>query len=309
VRDDLPHAMRETARRLEPDVGRLAAGGVSRGTRMRRVERAVQVLGSAVAVTVVFAGVTLLGATHRGTGSGGGIGGQRQQVNQSAASDTESEQASGLPTVPSTAGTAGMPGTATTPDPTTSAPGSNGTAYVTQQELISALKTSLGGTGVTARSFVARGSDSVPPEILVEAQLSVTKNVGHLGIVFARPGPLPPGVGVPQLRPDGSVVYSTKGSGSSDGRNLDRLDLQVTLVRTDGSVLTATETNTPTEKSAALYDGAPLLLSPDQLAALLDSSLWDDAVGAAGKLPSADSPESGISTPSSVISSPSSASS
>lgn len=77
MRDDLPHAMRETARRLEPDVVRLATGGVSRGTRMRRVERAAQVLGSAVAVAVVFAGVALF-AQHRapgvapGTGSGGG---------------------------------------------------------------------------------------------------------------------------------------------------------------------------------------------------------------------------------------------
>lgn len=273
MRDDLPHAMRETARRLEPDVGRLTAGGVSRGTRMRRLERAAQVLGSAVAVTVVFAGVTIFG-THGGAA--------HQQTNQPAASETGSEGESSPPT---------MVGTPTTPTATTAT--SSSTAYVTRTQLIAALKTGLSGSGVTASAFVARGSDSNPAStvaaggtILVEAQLSAGKNVGYLGIVFAGPRNLVPHAGTPRLRPDGSVVYVSKGSGSSDGRQLDRTALTVTLVRPDGgSSLSATETNSPNEKSPAASNGAPLLLSADQLGALLDSSLWDDAVAAAGTLP------------------------
>ena len=89
MRDDLPHAMRETARRLEPDVVRLATGGVSRGTRLRRSERAARVLGSALAVAVVFAGVALF-AQHRAPGVAPGTGSSGGGANQPAETCTNS---------------------------------------------------------------------------------------------------------------------------------------------------------------------------------------------------------------------------
>ena len=273
MRDDLPHAMRETARRLEPDVVRLAAGGVSRGTRMRRVERAVQVLGSAVAVALVFAGVVVFGphgeAGVGGDGGagrrGGGMGGEGQ-ANQAAGSGSGS-------------GTATGNGTATAIAPSTGiTPSSIGAAQVSEGELTSALKTVLAGTGISGRSFVAHANP-----ILVDAQLFAHNNVGYIGIVISGPGSSVAPPGMPQVLRDGSVVYVSKEAGSSDGLHDDRIDLSVTLVRTDGTSLAAIETNSSNEKSAAVY-GAPLLLAPDQVTTMLDSPAWDAATAAAEAL-------------------------
>lgn len=282
MRDDLPHAMRETARRLEPDVGRLTAGAVSRGTRMRRLERAAQVLGSAVAVAVVLAGVTI--GSHRGAGTGG----DQRETNQPAASGGDKAPESG-PAATTPAAT--PPRTAANP----TLPSPTATAQITQSQLVTALKKSLAGTGVSGLSFTAVGTDSPPtttvavrPAILVDAQLTTAKNVGFLSIVFSAPRDLTPRSGTPKPLSDGSVVYSSQGAGSSDGRHPDRADLQVILVRPDGSSLAAFETNATTPKGAAAYPDAPLLLSADQLATLLGSPVWDGALAAAATLPPAD---------------------
>lgn len=261
MRDDLPHAMRETARRLEPDVVRLAAGGVSRGTRMRRIERIVQVLGSVVAVAVVFAGVALFGRHPTESGAGGGGG-----TNQSAA-----------------------PSPSDAPAPAT-APSSTGGPQISGTDLISTLKSCLGGTGLTGRSFVARGSDYgwpanvVPAGVFsVSAQLAGVDQVGSISIVAYGAQDLKsvPKLGKPEARGDGSVAYVSQETGSSDGRHHDRIDLDVTLVRADGSSLFVLETNAANAKSAALA-GATLLLSPEQVLAMVDSSAWDAALVAAG---------------------------
>jgi hypothetical protein len=274
VRDDLPHAMRETARRLEPDVVRLAAGGVSRGTRMRRIERIVQVLGSVLAVAVVFAGVALFGQ-HRTESAGGG-----GETNQPAVSGAGNTSGTGTPS----------PSNALAPATT---PSSTGVPWISGTDLISTLKSCLGGTGVTGRSFVARGSDYVwPPSVApasvfsVSAQLAISDQVGSISIdaYGAQDSKSVPKLGKPEARGDGSVVYVSQESGSSDGRHSDRIDLDVTLVRTDGSSLFVVETNAANAKSAA-PTGATLLLSPDQVLAMVDSPAWDAALAAADTLP------------------------
>jgi len=274
VRDDLPHAMRETARRLEPDVVRLAAGGVSRGTRMRRIERIVQVLGSVVAVAVVFAGVTLFGQ-HRTESAGGG-----GRTNQPAASGAASTSATATPS----------PANAIAP---ATAPSSTDVPQISSADLIGTLKSCLGGTGVTGRSFVAQGNDYVWPTsivtagvISVSAQLTVADQVGFISIdaYGARDAKSVPKLGTPLVRGDGSVAYVSKEAGSSDGRDNDRIDLDVTLVRADGSSLFVLETNAANDKSAAAT-GATLLLSPDQVLAMIDSPAWDAALAAADMLP------------------------
>jgi hypothetical protein len=275
--------MRETARRLEPDVTRLAAGGVSRGTRLRRLEWTVHALGSVAAVVVVFAGVVLFGQP-RGVRAGGGGG----ELNQ----PTESTAISPSLTTPSVTNP-------TVPDPTLTTMTPTGAPQISEDELISTLKSGLGETDVTGRSYVARGSESAAASdsetdstaemtspIMVDAQLSVRTDVGFLSIVFSGPEDDVAQPGTPRRLPDRSVVYITNGSASSDGSHPDRITLQVTVIRPDGSGLYAIETNSLTEKSAAA-PGAPLLLSPDQLITLLDSSAWDSAIAAADARPSA----------------------
>ena len=281
MRDDLPHAMRETARRLEPDVVRLAAGGVSRGTRMRRIERIVQVLGSVVAVAVVFAGVTLFGQHRTESASGGGGG-----TNQPAASGAGSTSAAPTPS----------PSNALAPATT---PSSTDVPPISGTDLISTLKSGLAGTGVTGRSFTALGSDYVWPRNIapasvfsVSAQLTVANQVGSISIdaYGAQDLKSVPKLGKPEVQGDGSVAYVSQETGSSDGRHNDRIDLDVTLVRTDGSSLCVLETNAANAKSAA-PTGATLLLSPDQVLAIVDSSAWDAALAAADVLPrSAETP-------------------
>lgn len=275
MHDDLPHAMRETARRLEPDVVRLAAGGISRGTRMRRIERVVQVLGSMVAVAVVFAGVALFGP-HRTTGAGSG-----GDVNQPAGSGDASTSAT---VSPSAQNAVTLP----------SAPSSTEVPQVSGGQLISTLKSCIGATGIAGRAYVPHGSDfawdtnvAPPSAISVAAQLTAANQVGSIAIVaYGRQAhvALP---SKPRVLRDRSVVYVTQQKGSSDGRHADRIDLSVTLVRTDGASLVALETNAPTPKGAAA-PGAPLLLSADQVTSMLDSSVWDAAVAAADALPSSD---------------------
>lgn len=286
MRDDLPHAMRETARRLEPDVVRLAAGGVSRGTRMRRIERIVQVLGSVVAVAVVFAGVTLFGQ-HRTESAGGG--GRTNQPAESGAANTSAAvtpSPSNAPTPSNTLASSNAP-------TLSNAPSSTSVPQISGADLIGTLTSCLGGTGVTGRSFVARGSDYVrPTDIItagvfsVSAQLTVADQVGFISIDAhgARDSKSVPRLGEPLVRGDGSVAYVSKGTGSSDGRHNDRIDLDVTLVRADGSSLFVLETNAANAKGAA-PTGAQLLLSPDQVLAMIDSSAWDAALAAADTLP------------------------
>ncbi|MEY9932922.1 hypothetical protein ABH926_007573 [Catenulispora sp. GP43] len=262
MRDDLPHAMRETARKLEPDVGRLAAGGVSRGTRMRRVERAVQVMGSVLAVAVVFAGVALFENRNRsGTAS-------------PATSNTPGNGfATATATAPSaTAPTTNTPST-TAPDATTSS--SAGPPQISAEELDSTLKSCLSGTGVTGRDYAAASTG-----ITVSAQLTDGPNVGFIAIDIAGPEAALPGRGTPQILTDQSVVYISTGPGTSDGRHVDKTELTVTLVRPDGTSLVALETNSPSEKNAAA-PGTPLLLAAKQVIAMLDSPAWDSAAAAA----------------------------
>lgn len=296
MRDDLPHAMRETARRLEPDVVRLAAGGVSRGTRMRRVERAAQVLGSAVAVAVVFAGVVLVGS-HRTAGVGGGAGG----TNPPAASGPGNMSTEASPGTPN--GNAGSNGNGSsdgsgngpTPSatPANNPPSSSSVPQISQGDLIGTLKTLLGGAGVSGGSYVALGTDVEHGKpgttgvssktIMIDAQLTAGKSVGYISIVISGLGPSVPPLGTPQAQKDGSVAYVAKKPGSSDGRHNDRTDLFVTLVRPGGSTLTAVETDAPNEKSAAPH-GAVLLLSPDQVTSILDSPAWNAAIAATDAL-------------------------
>lgn len=291
MRDDLPHAMRETARKLEPDVVRLAAGGVTRGTRMRRVERAVQVLGSALAVAVVFAGVTFLGP-HRTSGDGSRGG----EVNQPAASAPGNAFGTATPAAPNaTNPSATNPSTpdpsTTTPNPT--APTSTGNQQISDDELDGTLKSCLAGTGVSGRGYVG-----VAGKTTVSAQITAGNDVGFIAIVVSAPGAARPGRGAPQLLADGSVAYVSEGPGTSDGRHADKTELTVTLVRADGTSLTALETNSSSEKSAATPD-APLLLSAKQVLAVLDNPAWDAAAAAASASPNSawgDAPQDTLTT-------------
>lgn len=290
MHDDLPHAMRETARRLEPDVVRLTAGGVTRGTRMRRIERIVQVVGSVVAVCVVFAGVALIGS-HRTTGADDG-GGPVNQPAGSAGGGVGGTSATDVPSPSNVSGTATAPNSTGVPSPT-GALNSTGIPEISGDKLISILKSSLDGTGVTGRSFVPQGSDydwatkTVPAGgISVSAQLVVADQVGSIAVTAYGAQQLKevPKLGKPSPQPDGSVVYVSEQSASSDGRHADRTDLDVTLVRTDGSSLHVLETNAANVKSAAA-SGARLLLSPGQVIAMVDSPTWDAAIAAADSLP------------------------
>ncbi|MEY9906674.1 hypothetical protein ABIA35_002896 [Catenulispora sp. MAP12-49] len=280
MRDDLPHAMRETARKLEPDVVRLAAGGVTRGTRMRRVERAVQVLGSALAVAVVFAGVTFL-EPHRTSGDGSRGG----EVNQPAASAPGNAFGTATPGAPDAPNSSATNPSTPDPDPSTPDPGattpdatvpsSTGNQQISDDELDATLKSCLAGTGVSGRGYVAFAGTTT-----VSAQITAGNDVGFIAIVVSAPGAARPGRGAPQLLADGSVAYVSEGPGTSDGRHADKTELTVTLVRTDGASLTALETNSSSEKSAAA-PGAPLLLSDKQVLAVLDNPAWDAAAAAA----------------------------
>ena len=146
---------------------------------------------------------------------------------------------------------------------------------------------------------MARGSDFVwpkealPPNVYsVSAQLGVADQVGFLSIdaYGAQDTKSVPKFGKPSVLGDGSVAYVSQEAGSSDGIHDDRIDLYVTLVRTDGSSLSVLETNGANAKSAA-PTGAKLLLSSEQILAMIDSSAWDAALAAADMLPlSAQSP-------------------
>ncbi|MEY9859316.1 hypothetical protein ABH935_004944 [Catenulispora sp. GAS73] len=292
MRDDLPQAMRETARQLEPDVVRLAAGGVTRGTRMRRLKRGVQVLGSALAVAVVFAAVVVFGSHPTGgVGVGVGAGGT-----PTTSTPTPGQLTNSLPGTPTaTAPTADI-GTGTGTGTGTDAqdagtPASTGAPQVTGNELISTLKSRFQGTGVTGSSYLARGSDLAAPAnmmplgmIMVSARLSTQQNIGSIAIIVSGHQGTASGLGTPQAVGGGSTVYVNQAPGGTDGPQPDHLTLDVTLVRADGSSLTAIETNSPNDKSPAA-PGAPLLLTSDQVTTLLDSSVWDAAIAAAKALP------------------------
>ena len=236
-------------------------------------------------------------------------------ANQSAASGPQDASGNALPGTPNPTGDGDRAATATGPTantptantptantPTANTPSANtpttippssgrAVRQVSGGDLTSTLKSLLGGTGVSGSSFVAKGSDFMPvttviasSPIVIDAQLSAGENVGYISIVIAGPGPSVPPPGTPQVQNDGSVVYVSKGMGSSDGRHNDRIDLTVAVVRPDGSTLAAVETNSLTLKSAAA-DNAPLLLTTEQVTAMLDSPAWDAAVAAADALP------------------------
>ncbi|MEZ0109264.1 hypothetical protein ABH920_003274 [Catenulispora sp. EB89] len=290
MRDDLPQAMRETARRLEPDVVRLAAGGVTRGTRMRRLQRGVQVLGSALAVTVVFAGVVLFGP-HRT--SGAGAGGTPTAGTPTTSLATATPSTTNLPGTPD----AGAPTSTGAPQTQTQTQ-----TQITGNELISTLKYSLQGTGVTGSSYLARGSDFTAPVnvmpldmIVVSARLSTQLGIGSIVIVVSGHPDAASESGVPQAVGGGSTVYVSQISAGTDGPQSDHTTLDVTLVRADGSSLSAIETNSLNDKSPAA-PGAPLLLTSDQVTTLLESPAWDAASAAAEALP-AQQPTSATSSP------------
>lgn len=248
---------------------------------MRRVQRAVQVLSSAVAVALVFAGVALLGS-HRATEAGGG-----GAVNQPPGSGTGPMSVSGgtgpaSPTGPT--GPTGEPATPTTPPTPASTP------QISRDDLISTLKTLFNGTGITGSSYTARGSGDAPTSTLaklssitVGAQLSAHHDAGFLEITVSGPRDFIPPPGAPQPQADRSVAYVSQQPGTSDGIHEDKTALTVTVVRTDGSSLSVLETNSATEKGAAA-PGAPLLLSAKQIIAMLDNPAWDAAVAAADAL-------------------------
>lgn len=234
--------------------------------RMQRMQRVVQVLGSVMAVAVVFAGVALFGS-HRATGVGGGGGGGGELYQAGSNSPT------GDPTTPT--------GTPTSPATPTSTP------QISEDELAAALKTVLNGTGVTGSSYAARGSDYVPTiplgstsPIMVDAQISAHHDIGFLELIVSGPQDTINRPGTPQVRDDHSLVYVGEEPGTSDGRHDDLIDLTVTLVRPDGSSLSVLETNSASTKDAAA-PGAPLLLSSEQITAMLDSPVWDAAIAAA----------------------------
>lgn len=281
MRDDLPHAMRETARQLEPDVVRLAAGGVSRGTRMRRVERVVQVLGSVLAVAVVFAGAVLIGShrppgTPSGTAPDLGAGDGTSTADGDRTGDGARTRDGATPPVDLH---------------TVRTPSSTGVPQISANQLMSTLKSSLLGTGVTGESYLARGTDLLTPtnlmpmsSLVVSARFSAQHDIGSISIVISGSRDFVSLQGVPETRGDGSLVYVSQLPANSSGPQDNRITLAVTLVRTDGSTLSAIETNSADEKSAAA-PGAPLLLTADQVTTLLDSPVWDDAVAAAEAMP------------------------
>jgi hypothetical protein len=279
--------MRETARRLEPDVARLAEGGVRRGTRMRRMERTAQVIGSAAAVAVVFAGVVLIGS-HRGVGTG----------TQPAVIGPE-----GLPSTPAPTDTAPS-------DIAPTSPGSTDTSVpqIASSDLIAALKAGLSGTDVTGLQFAGYGSARVPntdletnpetnpetsPEVntvngllSVTAQLSIPQGIGSIAVDIFGVHDFKTPVGAPHQLADNTVVY-LQSQHQADASDPGKRTLSVTLVRPDGSSLWAFETNSRSEKDPA-KPGTPLPLTDTQVITLLDSPTWDDAVVAANAAETAD---------------------
>ncbi|WP_194926353.1 hypothetical protein [Catenulispora pinisilvae] len=259
--------MRETASRLDPDVGRLTAGGVSRGTRMRRMEWVVEAVGSAVAVALVFAGVVLFGPHHgAGTATGAAPSTPATPAAPTAtANPTPTANPSPSPS-PTETVTETVTETPTETPATTDAPQQLPTAQV-----VGALKQGLAGTGVTGFSAIVR-----PGEIL--SQITAPRGIGFLDLIIGGQQDTIAAHDTPQVLPDGSVVYTDESRGPDNGRNPDHLT--VTLVRPDGTRLVAIETNAPSEKGPAT-PGAPMLLTAKQISTLLDSPVWDAAILAA----------------------------
>jgi len=159
---------------------------------------------------------------------------------------------------------------------------------VSSQDMVNTLQGLLAATKVQGYDYIGVGSagakgDPVDNVDRVSAKLKVGTDISSIAVsVFGNQSATEISGKMTKLS-DGSTAWVDSGPEYTDGRNPGEVYISVTIVRPDGTSVSAVETNAPAEKAAATAK-APAF-NAEQLIKLLDNSAWDAAVAAANSAP------------------------
>ncbi|MEZ0115215.1 hypothetical protein ABH920_009250 [Catenulispora sp. EB89] len=280
--DNLNGVMRSATENLNPNIGKLTAGGIERGVRKRRNRRVAQIAGAAASVTAVFGVVAMVGTPGHGSPA------------------TVSAGSSGTPTAPHSTTAAGATGPAATPTPTTSTTNTPAVPPVSGDQMAGWLEQALAPYHFTGEKVLySEGSDG-PAGPYATLRIGYDGQAGSVSLNVVRAsyqdqggGSLPPYF-TQRTLPDGSHLQVFDGpewpAGNGDP-SAKRIDIE--WYRTDGIAIEIQVLNAVQEKGTTT--ASKLGLTTDQATAVVQSPVWDKAIQAvwAKPLPTAPKVPSG----------------
>ncbi|MEY9859428.1 hypothetical protein ABH935_005058 [Catenulispora sp. GAS73] len=281
--DNLNGVMRSATENLNPNIGKLTAGGIERGVRKRRNRRVAQIAGAAASVTAVFGVVAAVGAPGHGSPA------------------TIAAGSSGTPTAPRSTTPADVTGPAATPTPTTtSSTNTPAVPPVSGDQMAGWLEQALAPYHFTGEKVLySEGSDG-PAGPYATLRIGYDGQAGSVSLNVVRSsyqdqggGSLPPYF-TERTLPDGSHLQVFDGpewpAGNGDPA-AKRIDVE--WYRTDGVAVEIQVLNAVQEKGTTT--ASKLGLTTDQATAIVQSAVWDKAIEAvwAKPLPTAPKVPSG----------------
>jgi len=280
--ENLNGVMRSATENLNPNIGKLTAGGIERGVRKRRNRRVAQIAGAAASVTAVF-GVVAVAAPSHGSSATVSAGSSGTPV-------APQSTAPAAPTAPATPTTTGTTGTTSTP----------AVPPVSGDDMAGWLEQTLAPYHFTGEKVLyAEGSDG-PAGPFATLRIGYSGQAGSVSVNVMRASyqdqggsTLPPYFTVKTLA-DGSHMEVFNGpewpAGNGDP-SAKRIDVE--WYRTDGVAIEIQVLNAVQEKGATT--ASKLALTTDQAAAVVQSQVWDKAIAAvwAKPLPTAPKVPSG----------------
>jgi len=256
--DDLSRVMRETTEDLHPNIGKLTAGGIERGTRKRRMRRISQIAGAAASVTAVFGVVAMVGTP----------GSHNSNTSVSAASGADAAAvAKSSPAAPKTSDAKSGP-------------------TVTGDDMVKALEQELAPYHLTNETVLYKGGTGDGSGAYATLKFGYgTGEQGSASLTVSRSS-------WDQQGFKGTVPFTTV-QNLNDGSHLVVFDgpewpagngdpkakrLEVSWYRTDGSLVNIMVLNQAMEKGAVT--GTDLALTADQATKVVQSPTWKPAIAA-----------------------------
>ncbi|WP_194905802.1 hypothetical protein [Catenulispora rubra] len=277
--DNLNGVMRSATENLNPNIGKLTAGGIERGVRKRRNRRVAQIAGAAASVTAVFGVVAAVGAPGHGSPA------------------TVSAGSGATPTAPKSSAVGGLTGPAATPTPTTtSTTKTPAVPPVSGDDMAGWLEQVLAPYHFTGEKVLySEGSDG-PAGPYATLRIGYDGQAGSVSLNVIRSsyqdqsgGSLPPYF-TERTLPDGSHLQVFDGpewpAGNGDP-SAKRIDVE--WYRTDGIAIEIQVLNAVQEKGTTT--AGKLGLTTDQATAVVQSAVWDKAIAAVWAKPRPSAPK------------------
>ena len=251
--DNLNGVMRSATENLNPNIGKLTAGGIERGVRKRRNRRIAQIVGTAAGVTAVFGAVAVANVPGHGASATVSAG-------------------SGTPTAP-----------ASTPDPAKPP-----VPAVSGDDMVAALRQVLAPYQFTDEKVEDKAGTEDIGGPHATMQIGYPAGIGSLSVFIQHMAyqntPVSGGYSTVQTLHDGShvVIYNgpewPEGNGDPAAKRLD-----VSWFRNDGVAISIEVLNEAQEKGATTATG--LGLTPAEATNAVESGVWDKAIAAVAAKP------------------------